>query len=75
MNTANQWAHVLSATEMDGAYALTRRLDPGFADGQREFYEQRTPAQLDSLAHQAWQCNDADGYQLARSYAAQKVIA
>jgi hypothetical protein len=67
---ANRWTDLLNRQEIEAQFALTASIDPRFARSQREFYESRTAAQLGALAQQAWNCNEADNYQLARSYAA-----
>ena len=64
------WVRVLSAEEITAHHALTATLDPAFARAQREFYESRTVSELSVLAHQAWNCNSPDSYQLAISYRA-----
>ena len=65
-----QWNSLLSSEELTAHYRLTESLDPAFARAQREFYESRTVSQLEVLAHQAWLCCDADGYQMAQTYSA-----
>lgn len=67
------WSHILSREEIEAQHALTASLDPHFAREQRQFYEGRTASQLAVLASQAWNSNDPDGYQMARSYAALQV--
>ncbi len=62
------WTDILSAAELSRRYAITESLDPCFAADQRAFYETRTLNQLRALMQQAWNCNEADAYQLARSY-------
>jgi hypothetical protein len=66
------WTKVLSAAELDARYAEVAKLDMSFASKQRAFYEGRTKKQLEVLVAQAWNCNDSDGYQLARSHLDQK---
>lgn len=66
----SQWSVVLSGAQLDALHALTASLDPRFAAGERAFYLSRTPAQLRTLAVQAWDANEPTTYQLARSYAA-----
>lgn len=66
------WSHVLSPAEIDAYVAKAACLDPAFAADQKLFYEAQTVRGLSALMHQAWLCNDADGYQLARSYKALK---
>ena len=67
---ASQWSDILSSAELEAHYTLTASLDPRFAKEERAFYESRTVNQLEVLAAQAWNCNEATAYQLARSYAA-----
>jgi hypothetical protein len=69
---SNRWTDILTPEQISDYHALTADLDPSFARKQREFYESRSAAQCDSLAHQSWLCNESDAYQLARSYAAMK---
>lgn len=64
----------MTVAELDAFHARTAQIDPGFARREREFYESRTASQLSALAYQAWLCNDAHGYQLARSYKAAKQV-
>ena len=71
----SQWSHILTAAELDEQFALTARLDPSFARQQREWYEARTVQELRSHMNGAWNANDSDGYQLARSFIALKEIA
>ena len=71
----SKWTHTLSPAELEARYALTYRLDPRFARSEREFWESRTTNQLAVLAHQAWLCNDADAYQVAKSLLALKAEA
>jgi hypothetical protein len=66
--TASAWNTILTAAELNAYYALTASLDLRFAKDERTFYESRTPAQLQVLAAQAWDCCDPTGYQMARSY-------
>jgi len=66
----SQWSKILNAAELAAYHARTAQLDPLFAAKQRAFYEGRTADQLDTLTHQAWEGNNADTYQLARSYRA-----
>jgi hypothetical protein len=68
----NRWTILLTASGIAEYHAHTATVDPSFARAQREFYESRTASECDVLAHQAWLCNEADLYQLARSYAAVK---
>lgn len=64
----SQWTEILSPAQLDEHYARTAALDPVFARKQRAFYESRGDEQLRAIAAGAWQANDADTYQLARSY-------
>ena len=66
------WTHILSSAELDARHALTAQLDPAFAAAERAFYASRTVNQLKSLEVGAWNANDPDTYQFARSYAALK---
>lgn len=70
MNAQSQWTHILAQDEIDARFEQTRFLDERFAREERRFYATRTADQLRALIHQAWLCNDADGYQMARSYLA-----
>lgn len=70
MTTQSQWTHILTQAELDAQFELTHSLDPRFAREQRRFYATRTENELKALINQAWLCNDADGYQMARSYLA-----
>jgi hypothetical protein len=63
-----QWSKILTSNELDAHYAFTAKIDPVFAAKQREFYNSRTENDLRAHINQAWNCNDADGYQLARSH-------
>lgn len=66
----SQWTHILTKSEIDAHHALTASIDPSFARKQREFYESRTPSDLQVLKHEAWLCCTPDTYQLAASYLA-----
>ncbi|MBO1023281.1 hypothetical protein IPU75_00970 [Ochrobactrum sp. SD129] len=68
----SQWTHILTAAEIDAYVAKVESLDPAFAAEQKRFYEAQSVGDLCALMHQSWLCNDADGYQLARSYKALK---
>jgi hypothetical protein len=70
MTAQSQWTHVLTQAEIDARFDLTHAVDPRFAREQRRFYATRTSNELKALINQAWLCNDADGYQMARSYLA-----
>jgi hypothetical protein len=75
MSTAiqqSQWTKVLTAGEIEAHFALTASVDAAFARSQRAFYEARTAPELRALADQAWRCDEALGFMLARSYAALK---
>ena len=66
------WTHILTASELEDLFAKTAALDPSYAARQRRFYENASDNDLRALMHQAWLCNEPDGYQLARSYMAQR---
>lgn len=66
----SDWVHILSSAELEAQYALTASLDPSFARQQRAFYDSRSDDELRALMHQAWLCNEACRYQLARSHLA-----
>lgn len=68
----SRWTILLTADGITEYHAHTATVDASFARRQREFYEGRTAEDCDALAYQSWLCNEADGYQLARSYAALK---
>lgn len=71
----SQWSHVLNAAEIEAIFALTASLDARFAREQREWYDTRTAGELRSAMNGAWNSNDSDGYQLARSFLALKEAA
>jgi hypothetical protein len=71
----SQWTRILTAAELDTLFALTAKLDPRFARQQREWYEARTVQELRSHMNGAWNANDSDGYQMARSFIALKEAA
>jgi len=64
------WNTIKTKAELDAYFADMAKLDCNFARKSREFYETRTPVQLEVLAAQAWNCNEAEAYMLARSYRA-----
>lgn len=66
----SQWTELLSTDQLAEHYALTNRLDRRFGISQQQYYETRSIAQLRALSCGAWTANDAEGYQLARSYLA-----
>jgi hypothetical protein len=66
----NPWTNILTAEQIEASHAATAKLDPAFARRDRDFYRARTANELRSLAAQAWNCCNADSYQMARSYLA-----
>lgn len=66
----SRWTDILSPAQLDEHYAHVAALDPVFARKQRAFYESRGDEQLRAIVAGAWQANDAETYQLARSYLA-----
>jgi len=66
----HQWIEILSSEQIKTHYALTNKLDRRFSISQRQYYETRSIPQLRALVCGAWTANDAEGYQLARSYLA-----
>lgn len=62
------WNNILTVEQIEARYALTMQLDPRFALAERNFWETRNVCQLSCLASGAWEANDADTYQMARSY-------
>lgn len=64
------WNTTLTADELDARWARMAALDAAFSAQARSFWESRTPAQLDALAHQAWLTNDDEQHMVARSYRA-----
>ncbi len=71
MTQRSPWRDILTPAEIEDHWQSTARLDRPFAAAARAWWERQTKSQLDAHAEQCWRCNDADGYQLARSYAAQ----
>lgn len=66
------WTCTLTADELEAHYTLTASIDPSFAKRERTFWESRTEGQLRALAAQAWNTNDSDQYQIARTYLAMR---
>jgi hypothetical protein len=66
----NTWTDILTADQLAAKYAFTATLDPRFAAEDRKFWESRTVAQLHGLKAGAWNCNEGETYQKARSYLA-----
>jgi hypothetical protein len=66
----SDWHHIKSRTELEASWKLTASLDPAFANSERDFWESRTVAQLESLRAGAYRANDVTGYSLARAYLA-----
>lgn len=64
----SQWSEVLNENQIEERFKLTSSIDASFAVKQKEFYESRSESELRSLAVGCWNANDADGYQLAKSY-------
>jgi hypothetical protein len=64
----SKWTDILTEQQLEERYATTANLDPYFAYSQRVFWESRTIAQLNAIATQAWLSNDAELFQMARSY-------
>ena len=67
---ASKFHHIMSRDELNARFAMTASLDPAFATRERRFYETRTEAELRAIAAQAWNCNDASNYRMAKSYLA-----
>lgn len=67
-----QWNTILTAEEIQSYEQNLERIDPLFARAQREYYREASFNQLSIAADRAFQCNDLDGYVLARSYRANK---
>lgn len=70
----NAWVDILTAEQLNAGYASTAELDPRFAADDRKFWETRTVAQLFGLKAGAWNCNEGETYQKARSYLALAAI-
>ena len=66
----SKWTRVLTASEIADQFDLAASLDPSFAVQSRAFWSAQTAEQLLALKCQAWDCNDADQYQMASSYLA-----
>ncbi len=64
------WTDILSYEQIQANYALTAKLDPAFVTRQISFWSSRSIRQLETLKAQAWYANDAEQYQMARSYLA-----
>lgn len=71
---SNPWMDLMTAEELAARTAETAKLDPAFAARDKAFYESRTAGDLRSLATQAWNCSQSEGYQVARSYLALKEV-
>lgn len=69
---SNPWTDILSVEQLAARTASIAALDPSFAVRDQKFYSDRTYAQLCSLERQAWNCNNAEAYQVARSWKAVK---
>lgn len=61
------WASFLSIEQIEARRAVTARIDPGFASRDRAWWDARTDAELHTIAAGAWDANEAERYQLARS--------
>ena len=59
-----------TAEQIGDYHRRTERLDPAFAQREREYYSTRTVAQLEDLARQAWLCNQDCRHALAMGYLA-----
>lgn len=66
----SRWTRICTREEIEANNALTASIDPSFARLEKAFYESRTARQLRTLSGQAWNCNNIDGYCMARSYLA-----
>lgn len=64
------WSALLSSAEIEARHERTEKLDPRFARTNRAWWETRTVEELRAAASGAWYANDAETYQLARSYLA-----
>ena len=67
------WVHTLTPEELEERWDLCRSLDPAHTRDARQWWEQRTLAQLAALEHDAWNACDKDAYQLARTYKAERL--
>ena len=70
---ATPWNTLKTDAELEAYYSLMASIDPAEAQKTRAFYETRTIPQLNVLAIEAWNCNEADLYQLAKTYLALKI--
>lgn len=66
----SRWITVLAPTEIAQHWERMAAIDPGHTRCARAWWESQGRPSLDGLAAGAWLCNDAEQYQLARSYAA-----
>lgn len=66
----SQWSEILSAEQLEAKYAATAKLDPRFAQKSKAFWEIQSVNSLRAHMAGAWTANDAEGYQMARSYLA-----
>jgi hypothetical protein len=66
----SQWADILSWEQLKANHDLTASLDPAFANRELCFWTSRTVKQLQVLKAQAWNVNDGEQWQKARSYLA-----
>jgi hypothetical protein len=62
------WTEILSYEQITANNAVTAKLDPAFVTRSIAFWSSRTIKQLQVLKAQAWNANDAEQYQKARSY-------
>jgi len=68
LNAKAPWMNTLEPREIGDYWAAYRSEFPCMAARSREFYDSRTLTELDGLITAAWNTNDAQAYQLAKSY-------
>ena len=66
----SQWTEILSSEQLEARYASVAKLDAKFAVQSKAFWEIQSVNTLRGLMMGSWTANDAEGYQMARSYLA-----
>jgi hypothetical protein len=62
------WTDILSYEQIMARNIEAAELDPCFVRRSISFWSSRTIKQLQTLKAQAWYANDAEQFQMARSY-------
>lgn len=68
----SEWSVILTPAQIEARFAATEAHDPCHGRKVRDFWETRTLGQLRALKSGAWEANDGEQYQMARSLIARE---